>query len=73
MRVLGTDGFFWHLGLTQGAIGVFALYRMSRRHAKSLQEQGPYAPTTLRTTVVELELAQHSVLDQLESDESSGQ
>lgn len=69
MSLFGPDGFYWHLAATHAAVGAFALYRMSQRHTKSLEEQGPCAPTTLRMTAVEVELAQHSVLDQLEQDD----
>lgn len=68
MWLLGADGFYWHLAATHLAIGVFALYRMSRRHTKSLEEQGPYAPAAPRTTPVAVELTQHSVLEQRDQD-----
>jgi MFS family permease len=40
MSTFGPAAFFWWLGLSSAAIGAFALYRMTRRSALPLEEQG---------------------------------
>ena len=37
-------GYFWCLAVVHGAIGVFALYRMTARPAVPLDDQVPYVP-----------------------------
>ena len=44
MALIGPDGFFLSLGAVHAFIGFFALYRMSRREAMPLEEQGPVIP-----------------------------
>ena len=46
MNTLGTDGFFYGLATILTGIGTFALYRMTRRSAMPLEEQGHYLPDT---------------------------
>ena len=43
MQSLGAAGFFWWLAVIHAAIGLFALYRMTRRQALPRAEQGSYA------------------------------
>jgi len=52
MTVLGPDGFFWGLGLIHAAIGLFALYRMSRRDSIPLEEQGTFVAVPPRASPV---------------------
>ena len=52
MAMVGPQGLFWTLVGAHGAIGVFALYRMSRRAPVPLEEQRHYANAPARTTVV---------------------
>ncbi len=40
-------------------MGIFAVYRMTRRRAKPAQDQGHYAPSTPHGSQVALEAAQH--------------
>jgi MFS family permease len=49
MAAFGPAAFFWWQGLTSAGIGAFALYRMTRRPALPLTEQGAYVATP-RTT-----------------------
>ncbi|MBN35154.1 MAG: MFS transporter [Rhodospirillaceae bacterium] len=42
MQMLGPSGYFWFPAATMGALGTFALYRMTRRAAVPLEEQGQY-------------------------------
>jgi len=48
MEAIGPWGYFWALAALQTLLGLFALYRISRRPAKPLAEQGSYVavPTT---------------------------
>jgi MFS family permease len=44
MSVMGPSGFFWGLGVVHAVIGAFALYRMTVRQARPLEDQGAYVP-----------------------------
>ena len=44
MQSFGPEAFFLFLAVAHGALGVFALYRMTRRAALPLEEQGEYVP-----------------------------
>lgn len=59
MSLLGPDGFFWWLALIHAALGGFAAYRMTKRRAKPIEDQGHYAPSTPHGSRVALEAAQH--------------
>lgn len=48
MTALGNDGFFVYLAAAQAAIGIIALYRMTRRAAPPSEERAPYRPATPR-------------------------
>jgi MFS family permease len=50
MSLIGPDGFFWWLAIVHGAIGLFALWRMTRRPARPVTEQGAYVPLSPRAT-----------------------
>ena len=52
MEHYGNGGFFWFLAGVHGLLGVFAIYRMIRRPAKPLEEQGPYIPTPARASQI---------------------
>ncbi|MEE8189749.1 MAG: MFS transporter [Kiloniellales bacterium] len=44
MSFMGPSGFFWGLGVVHAVIGAFALYRMTVRQARPLEDQGAYVP-----------------------------
>ncbi len=69
MRWLGSGGFFFYLFLIHGAIGVFALYRMSRRESVPVVDQNPYMPLTPKVTPVTASLVAESVATELETEE----
>lgn len=50
MDVFGANGYFICLCVIHAAIGFFALYRMARRDAVPLEEQGSYVAMPLRAT-----------------------
>jgi hypothetical protein len=52
MQSFGPAGFFWWLALTHAAIGLFALYRMTRRTALPRVEQGSYVAVAPRVSPV---------------------
>jgi hypothetical protein len=52
MTALGPAGFFWGLGLIHTAIGVFALYRMSRRASVPIDAQGNFVAVPPRASPV---------------------
>ncbi len=52
MSVMGPAGYFWGLGLVHAAIGFFALYRMSRRASRPLDDQGAFVAVPPRASPV---------------------
>ncbi len=52
MSVMGPAGFFWTLGAIHAIIGVFALYRMRRRLALPLEEQGAFVAVPPRASPI---------------------
>jgi MFS family permease len=42
MDLIGAGGFFWYLATVHAAIGVFALWRMTRRPSAPTEDQSPY-------------------------------
>lgn len=52
MERFGSQGFLWSLAGIHTLVGVFAIYRMVRRRAKPLAEQGDYYPVTTRASQV---------------------
>ena len=44
MSFLGPPGYFWGLGAFSGSVGLFAVYRMTRRAARPVKDQGAYVP-----------------------------
>ena len=67
MQILGPNGFFWCLAAAHGLIGVFALYRMSQRAAKPLDQQMPSVAVG-RASPLAVGLAMKSVRDQMDRD-----
>lgn len=63
MSLLGPPGFFWCLFAVHAAIGVFALYRMTRRAAVPLDEQSAYQAMPVRSTPVAARIAQAEPID----------
>ena len=59
MWLMGPVGFFWWLAAIHLAMGIFAVYRMTKRRARPAQDQGHYAPSTPHGSQVALEAAQH--------------
>ena len=64
MTAIGPSGMFWSLAAMHVALGVFAVYRMLRRGARPLSEQGHYGPTGYRSSAVALEWSQHATSDE---------
>jgi MFS family permease len=52
MSVMGPAGFFWTLGAIHAIIGVFALYRMRRRLALPLEDQGAFVAVPPRASPI---------------------
>jgi MFS family permease len=52
MQYFGPNGFFWWLAVIHAAAGLFALYRMTRRPAMPLADQGVYVAQPPRQTAV---------------------
>ncbi len=52
MQSFGPNAFFWWLATIHAAIGGFALYRMTRRATRPLEEQGSYVAIPPRATPV---------------------
>jgi len=52
MSALGPAALFLFVGAVHGAIGLFAIYRMARRPAVPLEDQGQYVPMAARGSPV---------------------
>jgi hypothetical protein len=55
MTVFGAQGFWWSLAVIHAFVGLFALYRMLRRSAKPLTDQGEFHPVSSRASAVAVE------------------
>lgn len=55
MTRLDSVGFLWWLAIVHGAVGLFALYRMTRRAATPVHEQGPFVPVAPRASPISAE------------------
>lgn len=57
MNTIGVTGLFWWLAIIHGAIGIFALFRMTRREATPLDEQSAYVSMAPRGSPVAAAIA----------------
>lgn len=64
MGAVGPVGFFWYLGVVHAAIGVFALYRMTRRSAVPIDEQGLCVPIGSAASQVAMAMVQETTVGQ---------
>jgi len=67
MNSLGPDGFFWALSGAHGSISVFACYRMLRRAAVPMDQQGAYVTIPPRATPMATAMTEISPADAAES------
>ena len=67
MTWIGSPGFFWFVAAAHLALGLFALYRMTRRPARPIDEQLPYVGVP-RTSVFGAEIAVRTVRDHMDRD-----
>ncbi len=68
MALIGPDGFYLTLGAVHAALGFFALYRMSRREATPLDEQGPAIPAVSGAGAAASRLTAGALRDQMDRD-----
>ena len=68
MSVFGPAGFFWCLCAVHAAIGLFALYRMTRRAAIPTDEQTVYQSMPVRATPLAANITQASIRDHRDRD-----
>ena len=52
MSLMGPIGFFWGLGLVHAAIGIVALYRMSKRASRPIEDQGAFVAVPPRASPI---------------------
>jgi MFS family permease len=71
MSEFGMNGFFWWVIIITAALGVFAVYRMTRR--PSAKEQGHYAPLTSRTSPVAAYIYAEEAVENAEESDSRQQ
>jgi MFS family permease len=71
MTLLGPDAFFWWLAVIHAAIGGFVLYRMTRRPALPLAEQGAYVALPPRATTMAATLYAEAVEEPEENSDGS--
>ena len=67
MTWFGPPGFFWFLAVVHLGLGLFALFRMTRRASRPTDEQHPYVGVP-RTSAVGAEIAVKTVRDQMDRD-----
>ena len=73
MAEVGPRGFFLFIGLLNALLGVYALWRMSRRAAPEPADQGGYTPLTPDASTVTLDAAFEAASpDQTETDNAHG-
>ncbi len=68
MSLAGPAGFFWSLAAVHAAIGVFALYRMTRRPAVPIDEKMSYQPMPARSTPMAASITQAAIRDHRDRD-----
>ena len=68
MSVSGPAGFFWCLAGVHITIGLFALYRMTRRPALPHDEQTDYQPMPARSTPMAASITQATIRDHRDRD-----
>ena len=73
MDLVGPAGYFWFIGGMHGAVGLFAVYRMARREALPLEEQGPavYVASTVSSVATTLSVEEYR--EQVESEQEDAQ
>ena len=65
MDLFGPGAYFYFLFLIHAAIGLFALYRMTRRESVPLAEQGPTIPVASTATSVVTALSAESAIEEM--------
>lgn len=68
MSVFGPGGFFWYLAGVHVLIASFAIYRMTRRPARPLDEQRHYASVSPRATGIAAAIASRTVREHRDKD-----
>lgn len=68
MSLIGAEGFFWWVGGIHAGIGVFAIWRMSRRPSLPADEQGPFVAVPPRASPLAAAVTPKKVRDQLDRD-----
>ncbi len=64
----GADGFFTFVGAIHAAIGVFAIYRMTRRPSVPLEDQGPSVPVATSMNAATATLSLDAYRDHMDRD-----
>ena len=59
----GPSGFFLWLSLSHISLGVFAVWRMTRREAISVEEQASYVPAPFQGTKISTSIAEETAQD----------
>ncbi len=68
MGGVGPQGYFWCLAVIHGAIGVFALYRMTVRAAVPVDDKAPFVPITSQASPVAATVAHRALRDAMDAD-----
>jgi MFS family permease len=64
MDIFGNNAFFWCMGGAHTVTGTFALYRMTKRTAKPLDQQGSVTPTTMHSSSIAIESIQRYAVEE---------
>jgi MFS family permease len=71
MQMAGPSAFYFALAVIHGAIGAFALYRMTRRQGVPLGEQGPAISVTSSASPLATTLSVETLRDHMDQDLAS--
>lgn len=68
MQLAGPSAFYVALSVIHGGIGAFALYRMTKREAVPLEDQGPAIAVTSSASPLATTMSVETLRDQMDSD-----
>ena len=72
MAEIGPEGYYLSMATVAGVTALFALYRMTRRHALPIGEQGPSVALAAPATPLTTEMAAEFLVEEAEEAEEAG-
>lgn len=71
MGVVGPEGFWLYIALLMGGLGIYAVWRMTRRPAPSVEDAGSYVYVSMAASPVAFEVAQEVAIEGTVEDENT--